>query len=327
MKILMVGAGAVGQVFGLHLQKAGVELAFYARPGSADRLKKALEKGGLPLYQISCLRRRHPLTHSLEGFQVVTDLAGARLFKPDQIWFTTPSPVYHSGWFRDFLQNVPSKRVVCFAPEGRRPEFVPEGEDGDRFVFGGITLIAWQGDLDAGGGRPEGVNYWLPPTAIPLMGAAEACREVVELLKKGELRAAVKEDDFQEMQASGTALLSAFVAGLELAGWSFMAYRKSPWLKRAAHGAREAIVSQLGKPTSLTRWLLRIGLSSAVLYLATLVLPAMTPFDLEKYLKFHYLKTREQTLSLLDLFARDGIQGGLPVENLEILLEGLRRSS
>ena len=35
MKVLMVGCGAVGQVFGLHLQKAGVELGFYARPGSA----------------------------------------------------------------------------------------------------------------------------------------------------------------------------------------------------------------------------------------------------------------------------------------------------
>ena len=47
MKVLIVGCGAVGQVFGLYLQKAGVELGFYARPGSADRLKQALEHGGI----------------------------------------------------------------------------------------------------------------------------------------------------------------------------------------------------------------------------------------------------------------------------------------
>ena len=41
MKVLMVGCGAVGQVFGLHLQKAGVELGLYDRPATVDKLKQA----------------------------------------------------------------------------------------------------------------------------------------------------------------------------------------------------------------------------------------------------------------------------------------------
>jgi hypothetical protein len=52
-------------------------------------------------------------------------------------------------------------------------------------------------------------------------------------------------------------------------------------------------------------------------------LPLLFPFNLEKYLKFHYLKTRDQTLTLLDVFTKDGIRRRLPVENIQILLQGL----
>ena len=327
MKVLMVGCGAVGQVFGLYLQKAGVELGFYARPGSADKLKQALEHEGMPLFQISHLHRRDPIAHRLENYRVVTDVAGSQRFKPDQIWFTTPSPVYYSEWFRDFLSQVPSERVVCFAPEGGRPEFIPESEDEDRFVFGEITFVSWQGDLEGGGGRSEGVNFWLPPLAeIPLMGTEEACREVGELLKKAGFRSAAKSQGFHKMQASVTAAMAALVAGLELSGWSFGAFRRSPCLKSAARGSREAALSQLSGDGIFTRTLLGILLSSTGIYLGTFFLPLFVPFDLEKYLKFHYTKTRDQTLTMLDVFARDGERRGLPVENIRALLQGLRDS-
>jgi 2-dehydropantoate 2-reductase len=232
--------------------------------------------------------------------------------------------VYYSEWFREFLRQVSSERVVCFAPEGGRPEFIPESGREDRLVFGGITFIGWQGDLEGGGGRPGGVNFWLPPLLeIPLMGAEEPCREVAGILKKAGFRPAVKKGDFQEMQASVTALQLTLVAGLELSGWSFRAFRRGPWLKRAARGSREAVMSQLSATGTFTKTLLGILLSSPGLFLTTLFLPLLFPFDLEKYLRFHYLKTRDQTLALLDLFARDGQRRGLPVTNLQLLLGGL----
>jgi hypothetical protein len=325
MKVLMVGCGAVGQVFGLSLQKAGVELGFYARPGSADRLNQALERGGMPLFQISHLHRRDPIVHRLANYQVVTDVAGSRRFKPDQIWFTIPSPVYYSEWFRAFLQEVASERLVCFAPEGRRSEFFPANGGEDRLVFGGITLIAWQGELEGGGGQPEGVNFWLPPLAIPLVGTTEACREVEHLLKKAGLRATIGEQD-SHTQAAVTAVMTASVAGLELSGWSLRAFRKSLWLKRAAGGAEQAALSQLYGAGLCTRVLLRMLCSPAGLFLSTFFLPLLVPFDLERYLEFHYLKTRDQTLTLLDVFAKDGTARGLPVESIQVLLRGLQNS-
>lgn len=328
MKVLMVGCGAVGQVFGLHLQKAGVELGLYDRPATVDKLREALEHGGLSLFQIRQSGGRRPIPYRLENYLVVRNVEESQRFKPDQIWFTTPSPVYYSEWFRDFLQEVPSERVVCFAPEGGRPEFFPESEGKDRLVFGGITFMAWQGDLGGGGGRPEGVNFWLPPmVSIPLTGTEKACGEVKELLKKAGFRTTVKKQESGNTLAPVTAVMTAFMAGLELSGWSLKAYRKGLWLKRAAYGSREAALSQLTGAGIFTRMLLGILCSPAGLSLTTYFLPLLTPFEIEKYLKFHYLKTRDQTLTLLDVFVKDGKRRGLPVENIQILRQGLLDSA
>ncbi|MDD1751107.1 MAG: hypothetical protein LUO89_14690 [Methanothrix sp.] len=325
MKVLIVGCGAVGQVYGLFLQRAGVTLGYLDRPATIEKLKQALEHTGLPLYQVSHAHRRDPVPSRLEHYQVLADIEESQRFAPDQIWFTIPSQAYYSEWFKDFLQKVPSERVVCFVPEGARSEFFPEvGKD--RLVFGGTTFMAWQGSLEGGGGRPEGVNFWLPPLGIPIVGAKSACQDVASLLKKAGFRVTVGKQD-SHAQASTTALMTAFTVGLELSGWSLRSFRRGPWLKRAAAGAREAVLSQLPGPGAFQRVLLWIPLLSAAFYLVTLALPLIFPFDVEKYLKFHYLKTREQTLSLLDVFEKDGKLRELAVGNIQTLLRGLRDST
>lgn len=323
----MVGCGAVGQVFGLTLQKAGVELGFYARPASAHHLKQALQQDGLALYQTSHFRRNNPIVHRLTNYQVLIDITACQQFQPDQIWFTTPSPVYYSEWFRDFLVAVSSKRVVCFAPEGGRPEFFPEGVAQDRLVFGGITLISWQGGTDAGGGSAGGINFWLPPfSTIPLVGTPTGCYEVAAVLKGGGLRAMIQKKELQKSQAAVTGLMSAFVVGYQLSGWSFKTYQRSPWLTRAARGAREAASSQLLGTGILTNALFRMTTTRAVFHMVTLVLPWVMPFDIEKYLRFHYQKTRDQSLMLLELFINDGERLGLEVGNIRSLLQGLEEA-
>ena len=62
---------------------------------------------------------------------------------------------------------------------------------------------------------------------------------------------------------------------------------------------------------------------AVIAILAALLLPILFPFDLEKYLKFHYTKTREQTVVLLNVFLKDGIANGIPNPNIQSLLKGL----
>jgi hypothetical protein len=325
MKILIIGCGAVGRVYGLFLQKAGVELGLYDRPAVAEKLRQALGRGGLPLFQVTYRRRRDPIQHHLADYRVIADAGEARRFAPDQIWFTVPSPVYYTDWFREFVREVPSRRVVCFIPEGRRSEFVPE-DGGGRFVFAGTAFMAWQGGPEAGGGRPEGVNFWRAPLGIPLAGAREACRDVGRILGQAGFSYTVDKPD-SKTQACITAAMTTFTAGLELAGWSPAKFRTGPWRSRAAAACREAILGQLPAAGALQGALLAAPILSAAFFLVALFLPLLTPFDLEKYLRFHYTKTRDQTLALLDLFARDGESRKMPAENMRALLQGLRASA
>ncbi len=324
-RILIVGCGAVGQVYGLALQKAGVTLGYLDRPATAVKLKQALDNGGIPLFQITYRRRQDPIPRWLAQYSVIMDEAESRDFKPDQIWFTTPSPVYYSQWFREFLQNVPAERVVCFVPEGPRPEFNPEN-DLDRLVFAGTTFMAWQGGPACGGGRPEGVNFWRPPLSIPITGAQSACRDVERLLKQAGFRVSIGKRE-SHSQASATAVMTAFMAGLELSGWSLGRFRRSRWLGLAASAARESVLSQIPAAGSYSRALIGIFISQVVFFLATFLLPLLIPFDLEKYLRFHYTKTRDQTLTLLDVFEMDAIRSNLPAGNIQALHRGLLGSA
>ena len=199
---------------------------------------------------------------------------------------------------------------------------------GGRFVFGGITLIAWQGDLEGGGRRPEGVNYWLPPfTAIPLMGEQAACSEVCRSPGAGRAAGCGQGPGVSNDAGchDGAALHAHRRAGARRVVLQEITAQRLEG--RAALAAREAITSQLAEPAFITRALLQIGLTSGLISLATLMLPLLTPFDLERYLKSHYSKTREQTLDLLELFVKDGIKRGLPVDAIQDLLAGLHAPS
>jgi 2-dehydropantoate 2-reductase len=136
----------------------------------------------------------------------------------------------------------------------------------------------------------------------------------------------MQKGNLQKMQSAVTGLMSAFVVGYQLSGWSFKAYRRSPWLTQAARGAREAASSQLLGTGILLNALIRMTTTRAVFHMVTLVLPWVMPFDIEKYLQFHYRKTRDQSLTLLELFINDGERLGLEVDNIRFLLESLEEA-
>jgi ketopantoate reductase len=321
MKILIVGRGAVGQVYGLTLQNSGIILGFFDRSTELIKPNSVQEQHGFSLYQLSNKSSKKPVVHSLTAFKLISNISESRDFKPDQIWFTTPSQVYASDWFREFVQQVPSKRVVCFSPEGMRKEFFFD-QNHDRFVFGGTTFMAWKGDLADQKNNPNDIHFWLSPIAVPLVGSSEACREVAEVLKMAGFIVSIGKPD-SHLQASTTAVMTSFTAGLELAGWSLATYRKKQWIHCAAGACHEALLGQLTELSAITRLFLDVRFLSVCFKLATLILPLLPPFDLEKYLKFHYTKTHQQTLHLLELFRDDSKLHDIVTINCQALLMAL----
>ncbi len=143
-----------------------------------------------------------------------------------------------------------------------------------------------------------------------------------KLLRQAGFRVSVEKPG-SHSQASMTAAMTAFMAGLELSGWSLRTYRKSPWLKCAASASGEAIRGQLPSAGALTWALLNGPMLRTGFFLVTIILPFLFPFDLEKYLKFHYTKTRKQTIFLLDIYIKDCKSRMIPVTNLQNLFTGL----
>ena len=325
MKVLIVGSGAVGQVYGLALQNSSVELGLFDRAANAEKLLRAREQGGLPLYQVSFAHRKNPVLHRLKDYEVFTEVPESLRFEPDQIWFTVPSQVYYTDWFRDFLRQAPTARVVCFTPEGRRSEFFAQGS-GDQVVFGGTTFMAWQGSLENSGGTFEGIHFWRPPLAIPLSGTQNASSEIAQVLKRSGFKVTLGKPD-SHSQAAMTAVITAFVAGLELSGWTLRDYHKSPWLGRAAGAGGEAVMGQLPRIGIIGRAFLSNPVLSACFTLAALLLPLLFPFDLQKSLKFHYTKTREQTQKLLEIYLKDSAARGAPVADIQKLVSELQLAS
>lgn len=324
MKILIVGCGAVGRVYGFFLQKAGVTLGLMDKPEFVPKLELALSQDGLALSQIKTGNRPgSPCV--LSDFQVIHDIEACRRFAADQIWFTIPSQAYDTSWFRDFIKQADPPLAVCFVPEGKRSKHSIDSMQ-ERTVFAGTTFMAWQGGLDGGGGRKEGINFWRSPLGTPLMGARQACREVAGVLRAAGFHPQIDTPE-SKTQITATALLTTFVAGLELCHWSLREFKGSHWCDCAAAAFREATAGQAAGHKDTFRLWMRQPVLSACFSCAAALLPLLFPFDIEKYLQVHYTKTREQTQFLLRLLAQDAERNGLSHTNLTILLTHIQSRS
>ena len=83
MKVLIVGAGAVGVVYGRHLQLAGAELSFYVR----DKYRPACEQG-LTVYPLNKDRSFKPV--DFKEFSVLSSPEEVAAQSFDQVWLAVP---------------------------------------------------------------------------------------------------------------------------------------------------------------------------------------------------------------------------------------------
>ena len=93
-------------------------------------------------------------------------------------------------------------------------------------------------------------------------------------------------------------------------------------MKIAASSAREAAAIYRKTDFSLSRIVSKVIASPTSFYLVTIFLPLLFPFNMEKYLNFHFTKIREQTLSSMERDIKIGVGRGKRVANLEVLLKG-----
>jgi len=317
MKALIVGAGAVGQVYGLTLQRAGLQVGVLVKPKHA-----AAARAGYVL---------HPVGEARVGFQpdaCVVDAEGVAERGPwDQVWLCMSSPGLR-GWAEagpSLRAAGPDATVICLQPGLDDGAFVADRlGDAARVVQGLITMISWHAPLPGESLDPPGVAYWLPPAAAPpFSGDERRVDPVVRALGEGGYKAR-RVADVPTQTAFGAATLLPIIAALEAADWSLSELRRGPWMgvgARAAKEGRSLAAAHLGVAGG--RSLIGALLTPTALGLGAALAPLAAPFPLETYLKAHFTKVGDQTLDHLRRYLDLGAERGLPTDHLRQLQEAL----
>ena len=311
MRILVVGAGSVGQVYGHHLQQSGAHVSVFVRERYAAEAREGfwLYPGGRP-----------PGARFVPD-AVFTDLGAAASAGFDQLWLCVSSTAIRGPLLGAVAAALGAATLVALQPGLRDRELLAPLAPPERLVVGLIAFSAWHAPLPGGTPVPApGQGVWFPPLSPSTFEGPQAAA-VVAALKAGGCPAAV--GDATAGAARGSALLNPLVAAMECAGWSFSGLRQGRWAALAAGAGREALdigTGHLGIPAGPARMALR----PVVLRLATRVVPLVAPMDFERFLQVHFSKVGDQTLLALDTWIAAGRAGGRSVGELGALRDALR---
>ena len=311
MKTLIVGAGAVGQIYGASLAKGGQEVSVYVRP---RWVPLALE--GYPV------RRHGAATGLWRPAGVLTRVEELAARRWDRVWICTASPALREPWLPELLAAVPGASIVLLTPGLHDRELLLEFVPAARLNLGMITLMGWSSPLPGEQG-PKETLWWPPPLSPALFEGPEAEALAAELAAGGVPAKATA--DVAWTAGLGSAGLIPAIAALELAGWRFDTLRAEglPRLCAAAVEAMNVVGAVRGKSPGLAPSLLRPWIVGLITRLA----PLVAPVNMEVYLCAHFSKVRPQTLAGLSTWIEDGEARGLPTTALRELLRGLSAAS
>jgi ketopantoate reductase len=315
MNVLVVGAGATGQVLGLFLQRGGARLSFYVRPKYADEVRAGLSVTG----------RGGPFDHEelpLHPEAVLTTPAEAAGQRYDAVFVCLSSTGLRAGrWLADLTATLgPTVPFVFLSPGIEDRDFVASAAPGTPIVWLMFPMIAYTvADVEPSSSTATAV--WRPPLArVPLGGDPAHTEPLAEVLDRGGLptRTVSLEALTRDLAFSG-AVLNLHMVGLEIAGWSFAALRDDRELMALVYAALgEALAlsaHRVGTAPPLPLRLLRPWLSRVALRLA----PRFIPLPAETYFRVHFTKVGDQTAQQLVAYAEAADAAGLSSTQLRAL--------
>lgn len=310
MRVLIVGAGAVGQVFGHHLARGGAEVTFLVKPAYADDCRR-----GFTLYPLG---RRTPRAQPFTGFGILTAAAEAAATRWDHVYLTVSSTALGTGsWLAELVAATGDATIVFLQPNLDDRALLASIVDPARIVDGAIGFIAYHAPLpgEARFAGP-GIACWFPPAPSSYSGARAA--DVVAALRRGKLPARRVRDVTASVPFQ-SAVLYAYLAALEGAGWSFAELGRGERLPLAGRGAAQAMAiagQRLARPVP---WRFRLAARPLVIRLALRLARRIVPLDLETYLRVHFTKLAEQTRAGMQSYVTHGRAAGLPIDAIEQL--------
>jgi hypothetical protein len=309
MKVLIVGAGAVGQIYGHYYAEGGSKVTYLVKPRHVEELNQGL--------QIFNLNRKEKKL--FKNFQIITDLPTLSHTQWDIVVLTVASDALYTPWLKEFLSSINKNATLVTLQPGSNDreeiiKFFPE----DKIVTGVITLVAFPTPLGNKWPQEKGMAVWFPPFGkAPFDGRPEEVKKAISpLLKAGFPSASKSINEKPEMVAYGSTFLGLFVRNLELQGWKLSAFGKreaSNLISRSTKEALEVVSRSHNVSSPFVRHFL-----TGVFYRTAIALAKFTmPFDLEAYLEFHFTKVGPQMRMGLENLQKDARALGMNTPNLD----------
>lgn len=304
MNILIVGAGAVGLVYGHHLAEAGHQVTFLVKEKYQQDLEQE-KKEGIVLYQLNNDKLlQSPIRFN--NFSVISQWQQANDF--DLIALSISSTALRqlplSIIKEKLLSANKSASLLMLQPSEEDLTHLSQVIPKENILQGMITLISYQTDNINEGINPAGTAYYLPPLPMPISASQlpqqiNSLKETVAVFKESGINAKAVTSALDESRMI-SAFFMTFLCALEAANWQFKALKESKVLLKQLSEAQRDLLPQkiLGSgplaaiKRSLLKSLLKPGLYKTLIRLA----PIFVPLPLEAYLKKHFLKVRPQTL-------------------------------
>ncbi|WP_224243395.1 ketopantoate reductase family protein [Hyalangium gracile] len=311
-RVLLVGAGAIGQVFGWYLQSGGAQLAYLVKPKYAEEARR-----GFTLYELGIFEQEpRPMEFSGFGVHVSTEEVAAERW--EQVWLCVSSTALRAGnWVEELARATGEATWVMLQPGIEDRDWLLQRIPPERLVTGMVPFLSFHAPLTPREPVPRpGTAFWLPPMSRGLFsGPEDRLQAVIRALKAGGYPAH-RLADVTRTSAIPTALLTSFVDGLEAAGWSFSRFLEPESVERVRQVAGEAVaiaawrMQQRAPPMAP---LLRPWLFDLIVSLGSW----MAPFNLEDYLRVHFTKVADQSRAMMRTYLELGSKAGLPVAALQ----------
>lgn len=292
MRVLIVGAGSIGQLYGMFLQRGGATVDVYIKPKYREDAN-----AGYRLYD----RRkglRAPEVFTPDGVCTSPDdLSGD---PHDVVLLCMSSAGLHGPWFEDFAPAIGDTTLISLTPGLDDRRFITDHIDDEQVGMGLITAVSYPAPLPGEEAAEPGTAYWLPPlTPAFFDGPLERLRPLMKTLNQGGMRAR-RMRDLSERAAMGTALLMPLVAVLEIVDWSIATLRKSKEHRNLLDEAADEALAVVEERFDTRRPLPTRILGPMTWRGLLIAAPVVPPFDLETYLQVHFTKTGEQTRMFID---------------------------
>jgi hypothetical protein len=298
--VVIVGAGAVGVVYGACLAEAGAEVTYLVR--------RAPRSPALDLTRVELLGRRKTTRVTLPWTTELRSLPR----RASSVWICLPTTSLDERLLRSLADHFESASLVVLSP-GHFVRDLVLSVAPDRAVFGVIGMLSYVAPLEGSDdprerATPAGYAY-LP--SVTKLSAARTSRalELRDLVRRGGLAAEVVDDATDELTL-GSAVLMPNVGCLDLVDYSFARFRgELTDLAAAATQESLAVACALtGRPPPLGSELLQPW----ALALGTRLASRFAPLDLEGFLRVHFTKVRAQTGLLLRATLDEATRRGLP---------------